>query len=381
MTMLIKGTPNQPHAVVTIAGAGPAGLACAIVLARGGRRVVVHERRDRVGGRFHDDFQGLENWTGGEVLEELAAAGISADFEHHPVRAVTAFDGRGERHEIRSTEPLYYLLRRGSGTGTLDTALIEQAVRAGVEVRFGSEQRMVSGRAVVATGPARASVIAVGYVFETGMADGQWACFSDRLAPGGYAYLLVRGGRGTLAACLYREFDRAHDYLGSVVAFFGEKAGLEMDNPRRFGGTGNYGMPCWGEHQGHLLIGEHAGFQDALAGFGMRYALRSGICAARCLLNGESYEASWRRELRPAIREGVSNRLLYDWAGDRGRRVMLSRMAGPDPRAALARLYRPSLMGWLIYPFARRHGRVPRNEPGCCGNVCTCVRCRCASQH
>ena len=31
----------------------------------------------------------------------------------------------------------------------------------------------------------------------------------------------------------------------------------------------------------HPVIGEQAGFQDALAGFGGRYALRSGTLAAR----------------------------------------------------------------------------------------------------
>ena len=68
---------------ITIVGAGPAGLACAIVLARAGRPVVVREWKDRVGHRFHDDFQGLENWSRGpDVLDELAAAGIAADFEH-----------------------------------------------------------------------------------------------------------------------------------------------------------------------------------------------------------------------------------------------------------------------------------------------------------
>lgn len=364
---------------VTIAGAGPAGLACAIGLARGGRRVVVHERRDRVGARFHDDFQGLENWTGADALDELASAGVAASFEHHPVYAVTAFDGWGGRYEIRAGEPLYYLVRRGPGSGTLDTALLEQAVEAGVEVRFDSGLRSVSGRAVVATGPARAGVIALGYVFETDMPDGQWACFSDRVAPGGYAYLLVRGGRGTVATCLFREFEHAHEYLKRTVAFFDEHAGLAMENPHPFGGTGNYGPPCWGEHQGHLLVGEQAGFQDALAGFGMRYAMRSGIIAARCLLEGRSYEAAWRRALLPAMREGMSNRLLYDMSGDRGRRMMLRRMASRDSKAALARLYRRSFIGRLVYPFARRHGRAPENEPGCCGHVCTCVRCRCTS--
>lgn len=46
---------------MTIAGAGPAGLAAAIVLARRGHAVTVFERSACVGSRFHDDLQDIEN--------------------------------------------------------------------------------------------------------------------------------------------------------------------------------------------------------------------------------------------------------------------------------------------------------------------------------
>ncbi|PAU75007.1 glutamate synthase subunit beta [Halomonas sp. THAF5a] len=363
---------------VTVIGAGPAGLACAIVLARAGKHVIVHERRRRVGARFHGDFQGLENWSDDiDVLDELASTGIRSSFEHHAISQVTAFDGWGGRHEIRSNQPLYYLVRRGSETGTLDHALLEQAKACGVEVRLSSPVKNTHGSTVEAKGPMFANVMAVGYLFETAMPDGQWACFSDHLAPGGYAYLLVQGGQGTVATCLFREFTRNNKCLTRTIAFFTEQAGLDMRKARPFGGVGNYGPPCRGEHEGRLLVGEQAGFQDALAGFGMRYALRSGVLAAHSLLEGRDYESLWQRSLLPAIRQGISNRLLYTKAGDRGRRAMFRRMARRDARPMLAKLYHPSLLGRILYPFARRQARIPQHDPDCCDTTCTCLRCLC----
>lgn len=47
--------------IIRIAGAGPAGIASAITLARIGWRVVVHEAQREVGSRFQGDLQGLES--------------------------------------------------------------------------------------------------------------------------------------------------------------------------------------------------------------------------------------------------------------------------------------------------------------------------------
>ncbi len=115
-------------AVVEIAGAGIAGLTAAIILARAGRQVVVHEAQKGVGYRFGGDFQGLENWTTREdVLQSLESLGLATDFTAFPCRNGTAFDPDGNRYEINSREPLFYLVERGPGPGTLDDALLRQA--------------------------------------------------------------------------------------------------------------------------------------------------------------------------------------------------------------------------------------------------------------
>jgi len=366
---------------VTVVGAGPAGLACAIALARRGRRVVVREWHDTVGHRFHGDFQGLENWTGSDdALEELRAAEIEPSFEHHPVYEGIAFDASGRSYHVRSKRPIYYLIRRGSGKGTLDHGLLQQALDAGVEVRFADRAERSAGETVLAGGPRSADAIAVGYVFDTDAPDGNWVAFDDALAPLGYGYLLIHGGRGTVASCMFTGFKRQGEHLARTVEFFRERCGLKMRNERRFGGFANLRLARTAVQGGHPVIGEQAGFQDALAGFGMRYAFRSGLLAARSIVEGTSYAKLWRESLLPWLRAGVVDRFLFNIAGVRGRRIVLDRLSRADAREALGRLYRRSLFTRILFPLAWLRYRAPLADPSCDHIDCGCVWCECGAE-
>ena len=113
---------------IEIVGAGPAGLFCAIILATAGRRAVVREWHRDVGHRFHDDFQGQENWTGAQnVLDELAEAKVAADFDHSGVTEGVVLDSRARARRVQGARPLFYLLRRGKAAGTLDQSLLARA--------------------------------------------------------------------------------------------------------------------------------------------------------------------------------------------------------------------------------------------------------------
>lgn len=335
---------------IEIAGAGPAGLAAAITLARAGRAVVVHEAQAEVGHRFKRDLQGLDNWTTRQdVLTVLRCQGITTDFRMLPCREGSAFDAWGRRYLTRSDEPFFYMVERGPGPDTLDTVFLQQALELGVEVRFNSRVRAGQGVAIFATGPKTADAIAVGYHFDTPMPDGCWVICDNELAPKGYAYLLVMGGRGTVKSCMFSGFRQKSLYVRRTVEAFERLTGLKMIDPRAHGGVGNFHIPASAISGTHALAGEQAGFQDPLWGFGMRAAITSGILAANSLLEGEDYDKRWRSELGTLMGTALINRALYGLMGNRGYRWLLRYLeTHPDPRMVLHRRYRPSRLNSLL---------------------------------
>jgi flavin-dependent dehydrogenase len=364
--------------LIQIAGAGPAGLAAAITLARAGRRVIVHEAQRELGYRFQNDLQGLENWTTErDVLDELREMALTTAFTQRACRVGIAFDAWGEAYPMRSDAPLFYMVERGPGPGSLDTALFEQAHALGVEVRFGSRLEGLEGPGILAVGPKAADAIAVGYHFEADMDDGFWVICDETLAPQGYAYLLVMNGHGTVKSCMFSGFKQENMYVERTVDAFRRCVGLEMRNARPHGGVGNFNIPVSAASGLHPIVGEQAGFQDMLWGFGMRLALRSGVLAAQSLVDGGDYEVRWRRELGPWLRASLVSRAFYGALGNRGYRWALRYQVGHDAREVMRRLYRPSPVKRLLIPWAHWRYRSRRRDTSCNHVDCACIWCRC----
>ena len=231
----------MPERAIEIVGAGPAGLVAAITLQKAGFQAKVYEARKDVGLRFHGDFQGIENWSLKQnVLDQLAGMGITVNFRCAPFYGGKVYGPNRECVEIRAETPLFYLVRRGSAEDSIDQGLKAQALAAGVEIVFNRRIEKLEGRAITATGPKGADAIARGILFETDLPDQSVAILDDRMAPGGYAYLLVHQGLATMATCLFREYGREKECFERMQDAFHSLLSFKMENAREFGGFGNF---------------------------------------------------------------------------------------------------------------------------------------------
>ena len=347
---------------ISIAGAGPAGLTAAVCLAQAGYDVVVHEQHPDVGMRFSGDFQAIENWSSEEdLMTALGRIGINPDFYYRPIHQVSSYGPR-QSTKVSSVEPIAYLVERGCTRDSLDTSLKRQALKSGVRLRFGS---CVTAPEVdiIATGPRRARTLAVGCLFETDVDACTALLLDDTLAPKGYAYTLVAEGRGTLATVLYEKFNQGKACLEATIRRFKDLLGIQIRNVRHFGGYGDFDLTRRVMAGHRCYVGEAAGFQDYLFGFGIRYAMLSGYLSAKSIIENQSYDKMCRESLRSRLRTSLVNRYCYQFLGQRGY-DMLVRSSGRtgDPKGFWKIIYTKPFLRMMAYPFALRSSNLTRNR-------------------
>ena len=342
---------------IRIAGAGPAGLAAAIILAKAGLKVRVFEQHSKVGSRFHDDFQGLENWSREEdALEEVRSAGIETNWWYRTFYGGRLCDPDMRATTINCSRPFFYMVRRGfEHPRSLDLALLDQARELGVEIVW--NQRLEPGSAdIVASGPQGVpQVVARGMTFDTTLEDQACVILNDDMAPSGYVYFLVGDGRATLATVLFEKFSSARDCLGRSQEAVKKMFGIDVfQNQRYWGGYGLFSIPVSCERGGSLWIGEAAGFQDLLFGFGIRNALVSAKLAAQSIIEDRSYDDLWRDRLLPHLQASVVSRALYKGFGDLAKRALWHATGKSSrPELVMRYLYTFSPVHRILFPAAR----------------------------
>ncbi len=332
-------------------------MTAAIVLARHGYAVKVYEMAPDVGHRLNGDFQGLENWSSeDEVAVVLGELGIEQNFLFAPYYGGTVYTPLTQFSEITSGRPIFYLVKRGPMPGALDAGLKEQALASGAEILFNrrADADALDGKTIVAAGPMGFNAVASGSTFDTDMSDHAALVFHDTIAPKGYAYLLVNNGRGTMATVLYREHRQANECFSKTSQFFRDHLGLNIRNEKKFGSYGNFFLSNTQVLHDSLYVGEAAGFQDCLWGFGMRYAVVSGYLAAKSVIDGSDYDALWKGRLKGMLETSLINRYLFERWGHRGYRYLAKKISSGNPCEFLRRHYNYSFFKHFLLPFAER---------------------------
>lgn len=342
---------------IHIVGAGPAGLCAAIVLARAGADVHLHERYDMIGKRFQGDLQGLENWSITEnVLEQLHFFGLTVNFDATPFKDVSFSDGTSSFHKQGST-PLFYLVKRGPFPGSLDRGLEEQARSAGVHIHFQS-RFPIEKADIAATGPLRNSIVASdrGLVFPTEHPNTAVGIFHDDLAFKGYSYFLAANGYGCLCTVVFNDTHRLNACFEKTVEMAKRRYNLNLKNARPVGGIGGFSLNHPKQIGKTLYVGEAAGLQDLLWGFGIRSALTSGYLASQALLSQQDYTTLVNQQLAPFLKASIVNRFLWETIKFKSKPVIPHMMRLPiSLRECFSSLYRFTPFHRILYPFAKRY--------------------------
>ena len=371
---------------VLVVGAGPAGSAAAIHLARGGARVLLADKA-----RFPRDKPCGGGLTG-RALRHVPCD-VSPVVEHVVDRFVVRAGYRGG-FARRSSPPLIRMTQRRR----LDSHLAEQAASAGADLRDGApvadlafEPEGASAR--VGGSPVRASFVvgadgANGIVARAaGLGEGvvcgvalegnvPWATLDPApyretawvelgVVPGGYGWVFPKGDHANLGVGGWLDEGprlRAH------IARLARAHGLEPDAltelrghrlpMRRPGAAAARGRA--------LLVGDAAGLVDPLSGDGIYEAFVSARLAADAILAGrpEAYEAALAASLdRHATASWAAKR-----AADRFPRFCYWAVRAPGVFEAIAELLRGDLAHprdarGLARPPLRALSRLARLAP------------------
>jgi len=352
---------TSAHEPIRIAGAGPAGLSCAIALAQAGRAVVVSEAREAVADGSIDALELLENWT--EEVDAPAifdALGLGGIVESTEVASAELFDGSLRRTGVAGRRPFGYLVRRGAGAGSLDRALLARARGLGVEIRFG-ERRDSSAVDVLATGPAAPDLLARRMVFATPEEDRVQLLFDPIRAPGGFAWLFVARGIGTLGCLVSRDRARLERHFDEVRDRFRKISAVSISQESTATGQISCAVPSSSLAGGCRVVGEAGGSRDLLFGMGLRGALQDGLLAAESIARGRSFD-SLRDELAlPLTRASLAARFRYERMSDAAVARALVRCGRGDFRERLRRCLRPGFRSEAAALFARAAWRPPES--------------------
>jgi flavin-dependent dehydrogenase len=346
---------------IRILGGGLSGLTSAINLKRAGVDVEVHERK-RFCGKHTNDFQFLENWTfKDDALAILQNLNIQTDFYIKPWHSLELISPSLKRYRKSSSHPLMYLVKRGPMEDSIDHALQKQATNANIPIIFKSKLN-ADDADIIATGIKKPTFIVTGITFPFDHPDKAIALFDDNLSLKIYSYFIVNDNIGEIASINPADRKDHKARFELAVKRFEEILNFKLTTiAYRFAAPGSLYFLKNARINNQCFIGEAAGFQDCLAGFGMMYALKSGYYAAQSIIRNDDYDHLWQADMLKPMEVSRTNRFLFERLSNDGydklvkmldspNSAIMKLLGGDDLQYILKRLYNHSL-SYLLRPL------------------------------
>jgi flavin-dependent dehydrogenase len=344
---------------IDILGAGLSGLSAATILSREGYDVHVYEIRADSGARFDGDFQGIENWTSdSDFFDEMREWGFDPEeFKATPFNIIDLIHPDDVITQPSTDKPAFRVVERGTDSHCIDQGFKRMAQAAGATIHY-ETRKALEECDIIAAGPKESSAIAFGEIFHTDHPNHVSFQLNDKLAPGAYSYLIIIDGIGLICTCLWRQQKKSSRYLNETIAWYEEHYELNRRPIKRVGGKGDFSLPDRYIHEGRYYVGEAGGLQDFMWGFGMRYAITSGVLAAHSIMERCDYEKEIRGRLVPLVRASAINRFLMNRVSNRGFKMVATHWVRDEKRHGdglhfMKWVYQPGIFRRALWPVVK----------------------------
>ena len=344
---------------IDILGAGLSGLSAATILSREGYDVHVYEIRADSGARFDGDFQGIENWTSDtDFFDEMREWGFDPEeFKATPFNIIDLIHPDDVITQPSTDKTAFRVVERGTDSHCIDQGFKRMAQAAGATIHY-ETRKALEECDIIAAGPKESSAIAFGEIFHTDHPNHVSFQLNDKLAPGAYSYLIIIDGIGLICTCLWRQQKKSSRYLNETIAWYEEHYELNRRPIKRVGGKGDFSLPDRYIHEGRYYVGEAGGLQDFMWGFGMRYAITSGVLAAHSIMERCDYEKEIRGRLVPLVRASAINRFLMNRVSNRGFKMVATHWVRDEKRHGdglhfMKWVYQPGIFRRALWPVVK----------------------------
>jgi flavin-dependent dehydrogenase len=288
---------------------------------------------------------------------------IDLNFKITPFRQV-GFSNCEITEQFSFDKPLFYLVKRGNFKKSLDQGLRDQAVKLGVKINF-NHAISENEADIVAIGPdfKNISVADKGLRFKTDLPDLAIGVVNENAAYKGYSYLLVVGGDACLCSCVFGDTKKINDCFDFTKKYFVDKYKLKINNPENVGGVGYFSINNIYKKGKSLFVGEAAGIQDFLAGFGMRTVITSGYLAAKSIIEDLDYVELANQQFKKYLEAGIVNRFAWEHADIDNYSSVLKKLSEMKQSTDLLRsIYNFNIVERVEYPLALNY--IKKQYPG-----------------